>query len=366
MQRLLAGPDDPRQTVGVRARLHRRRRSFALALVTLTATAASSCNGGDTCDVRPPRERALAAYVAAIDPDTHVPALASSLQRLPGHPRRSIELPRRTTDISGFLSLQGCALGERVGERNSGLGRVMMDSQRWVYEAAFLRDAVVCLSLLTEPERSELAGVIADKRADLPSVVWNAIWAGPEIQHMLALSGRDLDPGATGAAGPAADALAVLRRLADDPLRVTTPELEQALATLRSSTVGGDLLRALEVLAHFLGAAADRLEAANRAPNCPHLRVVFERDYAGELQPYIARTHRAGASLLPVLHDLYKETSARLPAELPAMASWAEQIGPTGVRGRYEAALARHTAAWRVLGERCDFSPTAPVAPDIR
>ncbi len=334
---------------------------LALALATLTAC-------GDACDVRPPRERALAAYVAAIDPDADVQDLASSLQRLPGYPQRSIEVPRRTIDLSGFLSLQGCALGERIGERNSGLGRVMMDSQRWVYEAAFLRDADVCLSALAEPERGELAAVIADKRADLSSVVWNAIWAGPEIQHLVALSGRDLDPGATGAAGPANDALATLRRLADDPLHVTAPELEGALATLRGSTIGGDVLRALDALAHFLGAAADRLEAAATAPDCPRLRVVFERDYVGDLQPYIARTHRVGVALLPVLRALYEETSARSSAPLPAVAAWAEQLGPTGVWGRYEAALARHTAAWRVLGERCDFLPTipSPVAPEAR
>jgi hypothetical protein len=315
------------------------------------------------CEVRTPRERALAGYVAAIDPDATVPEFTSRLRRLPPYPQRSVELARHTTDIGGFLHVQGCALGERIGERNSGLGRVMVGSQRWVYEARFLHDAGVCLPVMEASERAELQVVVDEKRAGLPAVVWNAIWGGPEIQHLLALSGRDLDPGATGAAGPAADALATLRRLAEDPLHVTSHELEGALGSLRGNTVGGDVLRALEVLAHFLGAAADRLEAAAGAPDCPRLRAVFERDYVGELQPYIARTHRAGATLLPVLRDLYDETAARLPAELPALAAYREQLAPAGVWARYEAALARHTAAWRVIGERCDFLPGAPSSP---
>lgn len=359
--RCLAGPVDRPQTVVVPPRLHRR---FGLLAVVIACVACvASVAACDACDIRTPRERALAAYVAAIDPGAPVPAWTSSLQRLPPYPRRSVTLTRHTTDIAGFLGVQGCALGERIGERNSGLGRVMVGSQRWVHESAFLRDAEVCLPMMAAAQRAELQIVIDEKRAELPSVVWNAIWAGPEVQHLLALSGHDLDPGASGAAGPAADALATLRRLADDPLHVTSHELEGALGGLRGDTVGGDVLRALEALAHFLGAAAVRLETAASAPDCPRLRAVFERDYVGEIQPHIARTHRAAATLLPVLRDLYDETAARLPAALPALAVYRAQLAPAGVWGDYEAALARHTAAWQVVGERCDFLPVAPPSP---
>lgn len=354
--RTIAGEPDPAHTADVRPPSHPRRQRLAPAL----ACAAALTGCGDACDIRPPRERALAAYVTAIEPNVPFTAHDSTLQRLPAHPQRSIALPRRTTDISGFLALQGCALGERIGERNSVLGRVMMDSQRWVYEAAFLRDAEACLPGLDPPLRAELQAVIDDKRADLPAVVWNAIWAGPEMQHLLALSGRDLDPGASGAASSAVSALATLRRLAADPRSIRSAELEEALATLRSSTVGGDLLRTLERLRHDLDAAAQRLEAAASAPDCERLRGVFEGRYAAEVQPHIARTHRAGAALQAVLWDLYQETAAHLPAALPEVAAYATQIAPDGVWGRYQAALARHTAAWQQVGSRCDFLPVAP------
>ncbi len=326
--------------------------------VLVGCAALAGCDGA--CDVRPPRERALAAYVTAIDPSAPHTGHTSTLRRLPAHPQRSITLPRRTTDISGFLALQGCALGERIGERNSVLGRVMMDSQRWVYEAAFLGDAARCLTGLAPSLRTELQAVVDEKRDELPKVVANAIWAGPEIQHLLALSGRDLDPGADPAASSAVVALDTLRTLAAAPLAVTSAELEQALQTLRRSTVGGDLLRTLELLQHDLDAAADRLEAAADDPDCDRLRDVFERHYSAVVQPHLARTHRAGAALQAVLWDLYQETAGRLTAELPELAAYAAQLAPDGVWGRYTAALARHTAAWQRVGDRCHFLPVAP------
>lgn len=336
----------------------RRDRSRRAGLLVLSLGAAAC----DACEWRPQAERKLAAYVEAIDPGQGgAPDRTSSLQRLPPRPERSVELPRRTIDISGFLSLQGCALGERVGERNSGLGRVMTDSQRWVYEAAFLRDAEACAPGLDPEEQPKLRDVIDAKRSELPTVVWNAIWGGPEIQHLFALSGRELDPGAGAAALAAADALGLLRRFAADPLTITSRDLEGALGTLRSSTAGGDVLRALEALAHYLDAAAARLEAVAPAPDCEHLRQVFERRYAGEVQPYVARTHQAAAPLVAASWDLYKETAERLPADLPAIAAYAAaQLDPAaGPWGRYEAALGRHTAAWQRVATTCGFAPSA-------
>lgn len=327
--------------------------------VTSLAAMLSFGTACDACDIRPQPERKLAAYVAAIDPaQGDAPPFTSTVQRLPPRPQRSVELPRRTIDIAGFLALQGCALGELVGYRNSGLGRVMTDSQRWVYEAAFLRAAEACLPELDAARRDELREVTGDKRDELPIVVFNAIWGGNELQHLLALSGRDLEPG--GAALAAADALGLLRRFAADPLAVTSPDLEGALAVLRSSTAGGDVLRALAVLAHYLDEAAARLEAAAAAPDCERLRGVFERRYAGEVQPYVARTHQAAAPLMAALWDLYSETYARLPAALPEVAAWAEQLSPSaGAWRRYEAALARHTAAWQRVAAACGFAPSA-------
>lgn len=316
--------------------------------------------------MRPPAERALADYVAAIDPTQPAPAPAPGLQRLPPYSQRNLELPRRTVDIAGFLAIQGCALSERVGQRNSVLGRVMLGSQRWVYEAGFVRDAEACLPLLDEPLRGELDAVLADKRAELPVVVWNAIWGGAELPHLLALSGLDLDPGAGGAAQEAAAALGQLRRHAGEPLAVDSPRLESALATLRSSTVGGDTLRALDGLRHHLDAAAERLEGVAAAPPCERLREVFERRYAAEIQPYLARTHRAGESLLTAAWHLYEETAGALPRPAPELGAYAHaQLSPdapNGVWRRYQAALRRHTTAWQRVGGACGFLPTASPA----
>ncbi len=308
-------------------------------------------------------ERALADYVTAIDPSRGAPEAVPGLQRLPPHPQRSVELPRRTVDIAGFLAIQGCALSERVGHRNSVLGRVMLDSQRWVYEAGFIKDAEACLPLLDAPLRGELEAVVAEKRAELPVVVWNAIWGGAEVPHVLALSGLDLDPGAGGAAQEAASALGMLRRHAAEPLVIESAALESALATLRGSTVGGDVLRALAGLRHYLDAAAERLEGLAAAPPCDSLREVFETRYVGEIQPYLARTHRAAEPLVMAAWDLYRATAGALPQPLPAVELYAgaqlSPEAPDGLWRGYQAAVHRHTAAWQQVGATCGFLPTA-------
>lgn len=323
----------------------------------------------DACDVRPPLERKLGAYAEAIDPGAgavphHDPALA----RLPARPQRNLELPRRTIDIASFLALQQCALGELVGHRNSGLGRVLLDSQRWVYEVDFLRQAERCLQQLGAPLRDDLQAVVDAKRQELPVVAWNAIWGGAEIQHLLALSGRDPDPGAGGGGVMAAGALATLHRFVVAPQELHSAALEEALDVLRRTTVGGDTLRALDRLRHYLDVASTRLEALADDPalcerHGERLRAAFTRDYAELVQPHLARTHRAAEPLLAGLWELYRATAGGLPLPPPALAAYAERQlspeAPDGLWQRYQTAVRRHTAAWQRVGAACGFLPSA-------
>ena len=79
-----------------------------------------------------------------------------------------------------------------------------------------------------------------------------------------------------------------------------------------------------------------------------------------EIRPGSGVRGRVNGAPMPRSRDLLGVGPLASAADLPEVAAWADQYAATGVWARYQAALARHTEAWRAVGERCDFLPTAP------
>src|SRR5690606_22489725 len=97
--------------------------------------------------------------------------------------------PESEISMIDFLALFGCELQMVIGERTSGLGRVMHPGTRLEYEVRFLETATVCLQTLdNKTRRSKLQQAIAAKEAGLSRVIWNATWGTREIEQLFSRS----------------------------------------------------------------------------------------------------------------------------------------------------------------------------------
>jgi len=312
----------------------------------------------------------------AIEPDFETAG------RIPLYPaRRDRQLP--LTDIRQglveVLALRHCNLLHLIAERNSSLGKVMAPSQQLAYEMRFFERLRSCRRRLdnapdADPElRSQVNGIYAIKRRELPSVLWNAIYLSDEMAVNFSRGDPPLpltgDAIGTPAAITALERLDDLVRLASEP-DWTLPEqldaIEQPYEALNRDRFGSHWLKSLLLLTVTLDATAAGLERREaRYPLCPQQRPtpdarillnVFTKFYAGEVQPYLARVHRDGSRW----RGLHEELIHRLPATDAMLRYWDQvfaEDNPDSLWRRYNDARDRHTRAWQQVLRRCGLMP---------
>lgn len=346
------------------------------------------------CDARDPATgmlldyRARVARVLEIDADDLV---VPQLSAWPRPRRRTLAVPAEHADLLEFLDLQQCRLGPLIGERSSALGRVKQPSQLLRYELAFLQRAQDCLA---DPARRSdvdpdtvalLDGILADKRARLGAVVWNATLGDPALAANLALDVAPLAPATVAGAGrETTGALLRWASIAEDAGRtpVALDDWEVPWASIDRSRFGGRARRSVALLTVVLGQVADWLEARARTrPICPQhvatpraqiLSNVFAHYYAGRVQPYLADVSGEAGRWLDALAALRAAQRVTPPAGFETGAApLLSHVGASGAgRGaewdRFVAARDRHTRAWQQVLEQCAMAPGSrgPVSGD--
>ena len=102
---------------------------------------------------------------------------------------RRTDIERQEINMLDFLSLYGCELQIVVGERNSILGRVMTPLNQLRYQLRFIDKATQCLPRVEKTQlRKRLEEAIIQKKAALPSYLWNALWSGEPMASLLTQS----------------------------------------------------------------------------------------------------------------------------------------------------------------------------------
>ncbi|MCB9755835.1 MAG: DUF3080 family protein [Myxococcales bacterium] len=333
------------------------------------------------CGPAPSSAGELAAYtrslaiVTGAGPEAGV--VDGRVASLPRRRARALEVPTRTTSLGGFLELQRCSLGELIGARNSGMGRVMPEANRLAYELEFLRRADACLDepSLGREQRDALAELATRKRDALPAVYWNALWLSPELEALLAVGGAT-----DGVARPNdAELHAALTTIAswgEGPLGIESSvaagldedAVARAFAALHHSAAIGPRLAALERLRGHLDRAATLLDALDEdalARRCDGpargLEGVFRRYYVGRVQPQQAALDRAVGPLIAALDRVYRATARGLAAPPEAARQYHAALlspdAPGGLWRRYRDANARHARAWQRVADVCGFAP---------
>lgn len=289
--------------------------------------------------------------------------------------RREIEkdIPSININLIEFLRLSDCELQRHVGQRNGGLGRVMVSTQQLIYDAKFLALAQQCLAQLS-PD-SSLASTVElayqHKKKYLPDSVWNATFASKEFAYLFSLGTKPLSS-ATVSEQPRAlvDALSQLTEgyknlLHYHPSETFLENIESHYQIIESSKRLGELRLSMRIMIDTLQQADQLLLARieqkplcrNQQSNAQFTIVsnVFYKYYIGEVQPYISALYRQSKAIFLAVDGLL--ALQQTPQELTSF--WNEVYGDDNSEWqRFNKAIKIHTLHWQSLLKQCGKLPS--------
>lgn len=328
------------------------------------------------CDPLATPDSMLDEYVRRVGRVLEVEATLRPVPPAPELPRRRervLPTTEQTVGLLDFLGLYGCELQHLVGERNSGLGRVMHPASTLDYELRFIVAAEACAAQI---QRESLRQVVREaartKRDDLPVAIWNATWGTQEIETLFTRS-RGLLP-VDGARDRVAQVAADLEALHETVKRIRAGDhtigftnMDPVLQRWLSSPELGQSLRSATALTVRLEDAAMLVERrlgerplchrGHRNRKADTARSMFLTVYIGHVQPYMAAVQRTRGQLLPGVQNL-------IPDNVPisdAMQIYVRQAvldhGEDSVWHALDVATQRHTRAWQALLAQCGMTP---------
>ncbi len=297
----------------------------------------------------------------------------SSLIRYPLHRELLFTTAPTKINLLDFLKLSSCDLQRHIGQRNSGLGRVMEPSQRLIYEYKFIELGEACLKTLDV--NSELYSLLKDslviKQQQLAMVRWNAVFASDEFSVLFSLSTEPLDVeevmlqpnelyGALDDIYKYSNAIVLSKY---DEIA-----LEQAFSVVVSSKRIGEIRHSIKLARRFLAEAdvllTSRLSSRplcfNETPNQKFdiVQTVFLKFYINEIQPYIARLHQQSEPLFNRIERLndYLNNDKRMSADFDNF--WdIVFLNESSEWKLFNAAIKEHTKNWQRLLIQCGRLP---------
>ncbi len=298
---------------------------------------------------------------------------------IPAFPPRRLRLvaiPEIREGLLDVLNLRQCGLLSMIAERNSSLGKVYTPASRMLYELQFYQGIRHCAALLRDDPNAEPAlvlqvnQILASKQKNLPAELWNGVYTAPEVEQHFALNAKPL--AAASNPSPAAAMKTLLFASQRALNREQLPpellqEVEAAYAQLHRSEAGAQTLQSLRLLTAYLTQTAQTIEQrlAQRpmcfkqqtTPQANILRNVFQKYYAGAVQPYMAEVQRHADSWLSVNQQLwhfFAETGVLSESMQHYRELW---FGGQGLWPGYEQARNRHTRAWQEILTQCGLMP---------
>lgn len=258
--------------------------------------------------------------------------------------------PALTISLPQAWHYRHCGLLAAVGERNSGLGKVMVLSQRAAYEQRLLTTLNQCRNLYppSTSEYQQLTEWYQHKQQSWPQLLV-AVATDSDMRRLWHDDGRPRHGDS--------EALALLQVLAQ--LQKTTAAdseallqaLEQQLAANRSNRYLGQLWRdanlalsAISDLNQQLGPAMSQVVCVGGRPSAHarQLRQFLDHYFGGQVQPQL--------NLL--LAELERSEQALAAA---AISPVLEQPQPSR---QLRSALQAHVQLWQQLLRRCQLSPS--------
>ena len=284
------------------------------------------------------------------------------------------EIPALNINLLDFLRLSRCDLQRLLGERNSSLGMVMADSQRWLYEREFIQLAHRCIATLADdPEAQDLivmlTQAIQHKQTHLAAQYWNATWGSSEFQTLFSLGAYPLTLAELRQRPVVLEQALQTLASTDSRWQRWSPEqrrqkLEQSLAVVGSEKYLGRLRMTMNLVTQELDYLSEKIAVAQaRQKICPAgylskrgkvMETVFQRFYITEVQPLASYLHQRVEAMRSLLLSI---GGGDWPQPLQAYAGevWGES--PTSEWGQFKHSVQVHTRLWQDLLKSCGKAP---------
>ncbi len=300
--------------------------------------------------------------------------------QLPAYPRRRERIIPVTDLRQGLvevLNLRHCRLLNLIAERNSSLGKVMLPSKKMVYEIKLydgLRECLVRLNSTNTEEKivQQIQDIFSVKDDEFEAALWNGIFTSEAIERNFSLSEPALPLEGEDGFSQSRQALAALTQLArlnvnrdQRPDLNSIEQLETHYQALYNLRYGSRWLRSVALISRTLDHTAMVIEQRlEKRPLCfkqqptPQARIVknvFNKYYAGQLQPYMGRIDRQGKQWLELNRNLLQNFT-NIPK---AMQEYRKLVLATNAPHwlNYIQARDRHTLAWQTLLQQCNLMP---------
>ncbi|WP_454442727.1 DUF3080 domain-containing protein [Vibrio bathopelagicus] len=272
------------------------------------------------------------------------------LESLPRKRELFIEVPSLSIGLIDSYQLRQCGLFNLIAERNSILGKIADEFRNYDYQVALLEGVGKCLSNNElDPEIVELLREIEQQKlAQFPLHQWNLIYASEAMQSQMRGS-QWLRADIGEQVRQTSDALEHINLALNTPL-VSGKVIEVQEGLEKSSTLG-DLYYSLSRASVELDIITQQLTTFDASIICGkqrdttkfrYLNNVFEQQYIGKVQPYMAQLDGYYQQLAPQLGMFDAQ---------PDLHSYYFPI--QDAHQAFRASTRRHVDYWQTLFKRC-------------
>ncbi|MDC5848958.1 DUF3080 domain-containing protein [Vibrio europaeus] len=271
-----------------------------------------------------------------------------SYAQLPRKRDLYVEVPSVSIGLLDSYQLRQCGLFNLIAEKNSVLGKVADEFRNYDYQTALLDGLSRCInSNALEPDLViKLVDIQQQKQSQFEMHHWNLIFASDAMQKQLSGT-RWLEPNLGQTVVEINQALATLN-LTSDNVSNQVIDVQEAL---EKKLIVGNLSYSLAMATSKLNHVTQQLTeydhniicAQNRdTTKFKYLNNVFEQQFVGKVQPYIAQ-----------LDGYYQTLSSNLSLldPKPNIHSYVYPLKKHHVEFRQ--AILRHVDYWQQLFKRC-------------
>ncbi|WP_086971141.1 DUF3080 domain-containing protein [Vibrio coralliirubri] len=271
-------------------------------------------------------------------------------ESLPRKRELLLEVPSLSIGLIDSYQLRQCGLFNLIAERNSVLGKVADEFRNYDYQVALLEGVGKCLSSNElDPEIVELLREIEQQKlAQFPQHQWNLIYASDAMQSQMRGS-QWLRADIGDQVRQTSDALEHINQALNTSLVSSkTTEVQEVLE--KSSTLG-DLYYSLARASVELDTITKQLTTFDANIICGkqrdttkfrYLNNVFEQQYIGKVQPYMAQLDGYYQQLAPQLGMFDAQ---------PELHSYYFPI--QDAHQAFRSSTRRHVDYWQQLFKRC-------------